>query len=470
MIRSATSTLRLLASPTLPLVLWSALCAQDAPAPQPLRLNDLIMGPSSGERWQPWIKFSGRHRTRFESLDKQFRAGNRPVAEDQWFIRTSIRADIDFGELGGTAELMDSRAWGANPNRQASTAFVNTADFVEGNVIYKLDAAPGHTNRLLAGRYTMSLGSRRFVIRNGFRNTVNTFTGLDYLWKDDEGQQTRIFWTLPVRRRPFDAPSLRDHDFEWDDQDKDLQFYGLFTARNLSDRAKLEAYVFGLHEDAPDSANRRYLTPGIRLHRPSKKGDWHGEVELTAQGGTSRASASSPEDLDHRAWFGRIALGYRWDTQHDWMVQVAYDYASGDDDPNDGENNRFDSLYGAPRFEYCPTGLWGFVQRTNFMTPELRFSVRPTPHTWVMLSARDLRLASATDSWAKSRVRDPSGAAGDDVGQQYELRARFDVLPKNMFLEVGGAYLVGGGFFENAPNAPNGGDRKMGFVEMRWTF
>jgi len=39
-----------------------------------------------------------------------------------------------------------------------------------------------------------------------------------------------------------------------------------------------------------------------------------------------------------------------------------------------------------------------------------------------------------------------------------------------MFLEVGGAYLVGGGFFENAPNAPNGGDRKMGFVEMRWTF
>ena len=39
-----------------------------------------------------------------------------------------------------------------------------------------------------------------------------------------------------------------------------------------------------------------------------------------------------------------------------------------------------------------------------------------------------------------------------------------------MFLEVGGAYLVSDSFFERAPNAPNGGDRKMAFVEMRWTF
>jgi hypothetical protein len=448
----------------------ASLAAQAPSAPEPFRLNDWLMGPSAGERWRPWIKFSGRHRTRFESLDKQFRAGNRPVAEDQWFVRTSIRADIDFGEFGGTAEVMDSRAWGDNPNRQASTAFSNPADFVEANLIYNFEADHGHTSRLLAGRYTMALGSRRFVIRNGFRNTVNTFSGLDYLWKDDKGQQARVFWTMPVRRRPSDANALRGNEFEWDDQDRDLQFFGAFTSRNVSARAKVEAYVYGLREDAPDSTNRRLMTPGLRFHRPSKKGDWHGEVELTGQVGRSQASKSSTEDLNHRAWFGRVALGYRWDSQYDWVVQVAYDYASGDDDPNDGENNRFDSLYGAPRFEYCPTGLWGFVQRTNFMTPELRVSVRPTSRTWIMLSARDLRMASATDAWAKTGVRDPSGAAGDEVGQQYELRARYDILPKNMFLEIGGAYLVGGGFFEDAPNAPNGGDRKMGFVEMRWTF
>ena len=96
----------------------SPLLAQQAP-PQPFRLNDWIEGPS-------WVSFSGRHRTRFESLDKQFRAGARPEHEDQWFVRTSVRADMDWGTFGGTAELMDSRAWGDDPNRQASTAFVNS--------------------------------------------------------------------------------------------------------------------------------------------------------------------------------------------------------------------------------------------------------------------------------------------------------------------------------------------------------
>ena len=461
-----TATLRLFVGTAAALA--AALPAQTQEASKPWRLNEALGGPS-------WIKWSGRHRTRFESMNKQFRANpsptnRRPVAEDQWFVRTSIRADLDFGKLGGTAEVMDSRAWGDNPNRQVSTAFVNTTDFVEANAIYNFDAPKGHTSRLLAGRYTMSLGSRRFVIRNGFRNTVNTFTGLDYLWKDDQDQQLRMFWTMPVRRRPFDADELRDNEFAWDDQDRDLQFFGVFSAKNIDASTKLEAYVYGLREDAPDSTNRRLVTPGLRVHRPKKKGDWYGEAEVALQGGTSQASKSSTVDLNHQAWFGRLALGYRWDSKYDWTVLLAYDYASGDEDPNDGENNRFDSLYGAPRFEYCPTGLWGFVQRTNFKTPELRVSFRPTDRTWIMLSARDLHLASATDAWAKSKVQDQSGASGDDVGQQYELRARYDVFKKNMFVEVGGAYLVADDFFDNAPKAPNGGDRMMGFVEMRWTF
>ena len=86
-----------------------------------------------------------------------------------------------------------------------------------------------------------------------------------------------------------------------------------------------------------------------------------------------------------------------------------------------------------------------------------------------MLAYRNLNLASSTDSWAKTGVRDDTGAAGEHVGQQYELRARYDFLPNNMFLEVGGAYLVGGEFLDRAPNSPHGGDHKYGFVEMRWT-
>ncbi|MCK5943392.1 MAG: alginate export family protein [Planctomycetes bacterium] len=454
--------LRVLLGTAVVLAAPSVAGAQEAP-PRPWRLDEAIGGPS-------WVKFSGRHRTRYESLNKQFRAGNLPEDEDQWFTRTSLRADLDFGTIGGTAELMDSRAWGDNPNRLTNTGFVNTTDFVELNGIVHLGAAKGRTNRLLVGRYTMSLGSRRFVIRNGFRNTVNTFTGVDYLWRDDQGQQLRLFWTMPVRRRPFDAPSLRDNDFEWDDQDKDLQFFGIYGVRNLDEHSQLEAFVFGLHEDAADSQNRRLMTPGVRYHRPARKGAFFGEAEAAFQIGQSQAQSGASPTLDHTAWFAHASIGYRWDCPCDLQVRLAYDYATGDRDPNDGENNRFDRLYGAPRFEYCPTGLWGAIQRSNFKTPELRVSFRPTKQSWIMLAYRNLELASATDQWVGSGVRDASGASGDNVGQQYELRARYDLLPGNMFLEVGGAYLVGGSFLDRAPNSPSGGDRRYGFVEMRWTF
>ncbi|MFN3241932.1 MAG: alginate export family protein [Planctomycetota bacterium] len=456
-LRAAASMLAVLASPL------SIQAQQQGRDPKPWRLDEAVGTPD-------WVRLSGRHRTRFESLNKQFRAGNRPVAEDQWFTRTSVRADFDFGTLGGTAELMDSRAWGDNPNRQASTSFSNVTDFVELNAIYDFGAPEGHTSRLLAGRYTMSLGSRRFVIRNGFRNTVNTFDGVDYLWQDDQGQQLRLFWTMPVRRRPFDAPSLRDNDFEWDDQDKDLQFFGVFGARNLDEHSQLEGYVFGLHEDATDSRNRRLITPGVRIHRPARKGAFFGQAEAAFQFGDSQASSGTSPTLDHSAWFGHASLGYRFDCACDFTVRVAYDYATGDRDPSDGENNRFDRLYGAPRFEYTPTGLWGAIQRSNFKTPELRVSFRPTRLSWIMLAYRNLELASATDQWIASGVRDATGASGDNVGQQIELRARYDFLPNNMFLEVGGVYFVSGSFLERAPNSPGGADRKYGFVEMRWTF
>jgi len=445
-------------------VLAVSLPAHAQESPKPWRLDEAVGGPS-------WVRFSGRQRTRYETLHKQFRAApSLPQNEDQWFSRTSLRADLDFGTLGGTAELMDSRAWGDNPNRAASTAFVNTTDFVELNGIYNFDAPEGHTSRLLVGRYTMSIGSRRFVIRNGFRNTVNTFDGVDYLWQDDEGQQLRVFWTLPVRRRPFDAPSLRDNDFEWDDQDKDLQFFGIFGARNLDEHSQLEAFVYGLHEDATNTRNRRLMTPGVRYHRPARRGAFFGQAEAAFQFGQSQSAPGQQPTLDHTAWFGHASIGYRFDDAWDWTIRVAYDYATGDDNPNDGENNRFDRLFGAPRFEYAPTGLWSAVQRSNFKTPELRVSFRPTKVSWIMLAYRNLELESSRDAWVTTGVRDASGASGDNLGQQIELRARYDFLPGNMFVEVGGAYLVGGSYLDRAPNSPSGGDRRFGFIEMRWTF
>ena len=453
--------LRLLFCTLAVLALWSSnLCAQEPP--EPWRLNRAFEGPT-------WLKVSGIHRTRFESINGQPRP-SKPERDDQWFARTSLRADANWDGVGATVELMDSRVYGGDDDAFASTAFTNTTDFIQAHSWFDLGRAGSGSQRLLVGRYTMSVGSRRFVIRNGFRNTVNTFTGVDYLWKNEDGAKFRAFWTMPVRRRPGneDQASLRDNKFAWDDQDPDRQFYGLFTSRKITANTDFEAFVYGKHNDEDGAAKIEIYTPGLRLHKPSAEGQFFGQLEMAGQVGRSQASAGSAT-LDHSAMFAHASVGYTADHQSKPTIRLAWDYASGDRDPNDGENNRFDRLYGAPRFEYCPTGLYGVVQRSNINTPELRLSIKPSPNSWLMVAYRNLELAAARDGWVANGVRDLSGAAGRQIGQQMELRLRYDFLPGNMYVETGGAYLFAGNFLEEA--SPRGGqDTSYGYCEMIWTF
>lgn len=415
------------------------------------------------------VKVSGQQRTRFESLYRQFRSGTRPNSEDQLLTRTSVRGDFGRGALAGTLEVMDSRAFHVGNNGATNTGTVNTTDLINANASIKANLIGDGEGRLLVGRYTMTIGSRRFVIRNGYRNTVNTFTGIDYVWNGNGGDKLHAFWTLPVRRRPFDAPSLRDNDFEWDDQDKDLQFYGLFAARKLDQNTKLEVFTYGLHEDAPDTRNRRLLTPGARLVRPARPGQFSFEAEAALQVGESQSTVAGAT-LDHSAWFGHASVGYTADMACQPSVRVAIDYASGDRDPTDGDNNQFDRLYGAPRFDFGPTSLWGAIQRSNFRAPELRVGIKPCPRSSLMLAYRDLQLASSRDLWVGTGVRDATGQSGRQVGQHLEFRGRYEVIEKTMHVEIGAAYLFAGSFLDRAPNSQGGADSRYAYAQMTWLF
>ncbi|MGK0203984.1 MAG: hypothetical protein ACI89X_001663 [Planctomycetota bacterium] len=425
--------------------------------------------PAGGEVDDSHLTFSGRQRTRFESVYRQFRAGTRPNSEDQWLARTSLRGDFRGGRFGATLELMDGRAYHVKATGATNTGTVNTTDVINANATFTMNPFSSGTGRLLVGRYTMSVGSRRFVIRNGYRNTVNTFSGIDYLWNGDGGDELHAFWTMPVRRRPFDGPSLRDNDFEWDDQDKDLQFGGLFAARQLDETTKLEVFAYGLHEDAADSRNRRLLTPGTRLVRAAKPGRVSFEFEGALQVGDSQSTVGGAK-LDHSAWFGHASVGYTGDLACQPSVRIAIDYASGDRDPTDGDNNQFDRLYGAPRFDFGPTSLWGVIQRSNFRAPELRVGVKPCARSSVMLAYRDLQLASSRDVWVGAGVRDASGQSGKQVGQHLEVRGRYEAIQKRMHIEVGAAYLFAGSFLDRAPNSQGGADSRYAYVQMTWLF
>jgi hypothetical protein len=93
-----------------------------------------------------------------------------------------------------------------------------------------------------------------------------------------------------------------------------------------------------------------------------------------------------------------------------------FNYASGDNDPNDGKNNRFDTLFGARRFEFGPTSIYGAFSRCNLISPGIRLQVKPPGRVSGFTGYRVNWLASDRDAWMTANVVDPSGLSGSFLG------------------------------------------------------
>lgn len=423
-----------------------------AAAERPWRADEAIGVPS-------WLRFGLEHRSRFEHLENDFRtaaSGNSTALS----LRTLLSAELKLSPVVVVAELQDSRAY-ATDVTPLSTTIVDPLEILQAHAGLRHKGAflDGDSAALTLGRFTMDVGSRRLVARNEFRNTINAFTGIDLQWTSPGRHVLRGFAVLPVIRLPSDPAELANNPIELDHENTDALFWGLFFgSAPLLAGAQLESYVFGLHEgdnaDAP-SANRRLVTPGVRLWRAPAAGQLDFQVEAMLQLGTSRAStqATDTTDLAHRAFSGHVTGGYRFDVAWSPRVALQYDYASGDGDRIDRINGRFDPLFGARRFEFGPTGLYGAFARSNISSPGLRVEVAPHRTVDAFAAYRLFWLASSRDAWTTAGLRDPAGASGSFVGQQVEARVRWNVFPKNLALEVGSAYVVRGEFATDAPNA-----------------
>jgi hypothetical protein len=202
--------------------------------------------------------------------------------------------------------------------------------------------------------------------------------------------------------------------------------------------------------------------------RPPVAKRWDFEVETAVQVGESRRStaAAVTADLDHEAWFAHGHAGYKLDGRGTPRLVLRYDYASGDEDPTDGENNRFDTLYGARRFEFGPTGIFGLLARSNISSPGLRLELSPGSGRSLMAAYRPAWLASRRDALTTNGAQDPSGRSGSFVGHLVETSFQVNVLPGNLAVELGGAHLSAGDFLRSRDVS----DTTYGYLQTTFTF
>jgi len=423
-----------------------------------------------------WLSLSVEQRTRYETMDAHYRADS-AGGDQQIALQTAAFLQVRWDAFRLDAEFMDARAESADEGSGVNNTHADTAEFLQSylawadqNLLYS-----GVGAELKLGRQTINLGSRRLVARNAFRNTINSFSGGLLRLLDYDRWQLNAFVTMPMQRLPTAAADILDDVHEFNVEATHTLFSGGFL--EVYDLAwDIDAEFFLYHLDEGDDANnptrnRRFFTPGLRLYSLPAKGEIDFAWESAGQFGTVRASAaaSDAQDLNHQAWLHHIDVGYTFDAPWSPRLALAYDYASGDENPNDLHNERFDTLFGARRFEYGPTGIYGAIARSNINSPAYRLIVTPRSGVQVFLDHRLLWLASDTDSWTPAGLRDATGNTNGYIGQQVEIAGRWDVS-SSLNLEAGWTRLFKGEFATQTASAPDTGDINYFYMQSQLRF
>ena len=409
-----------------------------------------------------WIDLGIENRTRFESYDHPWRT-NQKIGAGRTDPQIALRSRIRI-ELGGQNPLrvlfegQDARAFMDNDSGDfRDTTSVNEWDILQllGLLTTENILGTGLRTDFHFGRMTLDFGRRRFIARNDFRNTTNAFDGFHWQIGRDKIWRVRAFLVEPV---------IRD-DVSLDKQNTHSLFWGTYAESVLTPWFTWNAYYFGLNDQASSVATQRtYSTFGGRIYKSPAHGELDYEVESAWQIGTRGVT-------DHFAHFQHLDIGFTFNLPWSPRILFHYDYASGDRTPTDNTDQRFDTLFGARRFEYMPSGIFGPFFRTNLNGAGWRMILQPATGWKIQVKQRFWFLAQSKDSFGSSGLRDPTGHAGTNLGSDVEFRVQW-IINQNVDFDVGYDHWFKGSYFDKLPNSadlPQGGhkDTDYFYLSMR---
>jgi len=425
----------------------------------------------------PLVALRFQQRSRLEAINDSPRA-NVSSSDQALELQTSMFVDVGRGKVRFSGELMDARTELNDPKSLLSTSLVNTLEPLQANLIWNFSGMlePGHTGSLKVGRFTMDVGRRRLVARSGTRNTITSFTGVNWQWRGDGGRNAQVFVVTPMRILPADRASLLANDDGLDRGNRDTVFRGAFYQfPALKSRDRFEVYWAGIDQgNRPqnDSLARDFDSVGFRAVRPTTAGKWSYEVEAVLQHGKSSATAAgvTRRGLDHDAQFYHAEFGYAFASKLSPVLLMQYDRASGDRDPFDGRNEGYDTLFGERRFDFTPQGIYGVFARGNLRTPGIRLTFAPWQRWQTTFSYRKYELDSTRDAWSGVGLRDVTGQAGRSIGRQLEGIFTWTAIPNRLTFEAAFAKLKAGRFFRETEGAGFRGDPTFVYTMLTTTF
>ncbi|WP_448581131.1 alginate export family protein [Thermaurantiacus sp.] len=400
------------------------------------------------------IEVTGAIRVRPGLVDGQVRPGA-ATSEAVLELRTIVNATLTSGPATLFAELRDSRAYGKPSDTALVAGDVNTLEPVQLRASLDLGdlAGEGTRLRLTMGRTEMQFGSRRLLATGDYRNAAFFFTGIDATLESRGGTDLELFWMLPQTRAPDRRAAVLANKPALDRERLAQQIFGLSVLGPVGGRGvELGLTVVGLSErDRPGFAtrDRRLWTLGPRFLKQPAAGEVDFDVEAFVQGGHA-APLDQPlgEAVPVRAGMVRALIGYSWRGELSPRLALEFDHVSGDG-PG-ARYGRFDQLFGARRFEFGPSSVYGVLGRANLTSPGIRLSINQSGRADGWIIARGLWAASATDFFSACGVRDADGASGRFAGVQVDSRLRLWLVPRTLRADLNVTGLARRGVLEGA--------------------
>jgi hypothetical protein len=408
-----------------------------------IRLGDDWLFSTGGAAWN---RYMNEYNSRLTESNNIYNLTRVRVYGDLWY-RDAFRL---YGEFLGAYSN-----WQDLPPQLTD---VNRADFLNLFIDVKAAELGGKPVYVRVGRQELLYGSQRLISPPEWLNTRRTFQGVK-AFRATEKFDVDLFWVQPVIPNPGELDSV----------DNNQNFAGVWTTYRPKKGQAIDAYYLML-----DNTNN--LTQQGIVRAPFTRHTFGGRYSGDQDGkllwdfeGAMQLGTQAREDVV--AGMATAGLGYHWkDAPLTPTAWAYYDYASGDSDPNGGTFHTFNQLF---PFGHYYMGWADLVGRQNIHDLNFHLYLYPTKWTTVWLQYHRFWLAAGRDALygvaGQAYRRDPTGQAGNDVGQELDVILNFH-LTKHADLLTGYSHLFGGEFLERTAGPGRGVDSSLYYLQLsyRW--
>jgi len=369
-----------------------------------------------------------RMRTEHRTVSLYNVADPRNSDEDVTVNRARINFDARvLDDVRVFMELQDSRLWGEEMSPITDQMGV---DLHQGYADF--EGVFGSSFTVRSGRFELALWNQRLVSPLDWHPVGRAWDGVLVFGEPTEDLLLHAGYHTLAEGVTIDS-----------DEDDDL-YWGAATYTGVEDH-EFGAAFFWLHADT-GGADISFGTATV--HAEGTSGGFDYSVDLVAQ----TLGEVGPADVE--AYASAVTLGYTF--EGDWAPRlgVEWTWASGDDDPTDGEIETFNPLY---PFGHSYQGYLDLFAWRNGHDVALHLSAKPASDWWAEIAVHSFWLDQTEDAWygaSGAPIRLVPTADDHHVGWEIDISVKHWIA-ENVWIWFGYSHFFAGDYVSETGPSPD---------------